>query len=224
MKKIFIAVGVAFLVVSFTVFGVYSYEKNAAYETLLAYGYTKEEIEDMNLKWMDYFGFSLTDYMLKDMLVDLSLTAFKSFYDYEDAYNKCAVFIKELIDNGTLEEGDYIMFRPDSIVLHNRHGDPYSRSTKNDISCNTDIDVLESFNRLYDYLPSVNRVNIHSNDIRFCQPETHDIYDQLIYTFDGNAPDMSENAAQMFTYYEYREPLNISKNWYLISLKYEYAE
>ena len=60
MKKIFIAVGVTFLVVAFTVFGVYAYEKNAAYETLLAYGYTKEKIEDMNLKWMDYVGFSLT--------------------------------------------------------------------------------------------------------------------------------------------------------------------
>ena len=153
---------------------------------------------------------------------DLSKTAFASFYDYEDAYNECAAFMKELVDDGTLEEGDYVMFWRDSIVLYNRHGDKYARATKTDITGHTDADVVESFHRLYDYLPSVNRVNIFSGDIRFCQPEAYDIYDQLIYTFDGRKPDLSENASRMFAYYEYRNPLKISKNWYLISLKTEW--
>jgi hypothetical protein len=158
-------------------------------------------------------------YLYHDPAADLSATAFASFYDYEDAYNRCAVFIKELVDNGTLEEGDYVMFRRDSVVLYNRRGDAYSRSTKTEISRNTDIDVMNSFNRLYDYLPSVNRINVYCGEIRFCQSEAYDIYEQLIYTFNGNKPDLSENASRMFAYYEYRNPLKISKNWYLISLK-----
>ena len=96
---------------------------------------------------------------------------------------------------------------------------------KNDFMHNTEKYVKERnyiWQLYYVYLSSVNRVNIYSGDIRFCQSEAYDIYDELIYTFDGSEPDMSENSVQMFTYYDYREALNISENRCLISIKTEW--
>lgn len=148
-------------------------------------------------------------------------TAFASFEDYEYSYNTCALFVQDLVDSGTLKDGDSVWYYPDKVIISQRTGDKFSKSIKTDITDSTDENIVSNFNRLYDYIPSVNRILVYKNDIGFVQPEAYDIYDELVFTFDDRKPDISENSTDYFyyDYNEFRRPLKISENWYLISPK-----
>lgn len=158
----------------------------------------------------------MTDFMDSQTVVDLSETAFASFHDYENSYNTCALFVKNLVDSGALKEGDSVCYYPNKVILSQRAGDKSSKPIKTDITDSTDENIISSFNRLYDYIPSVNRILVYKNDIRFVRSEAYDIYEQLVFTFDDGEPDISEDATDFFYYYKCLEPLKISKNRYLV--------
>ncbi len=216
-KKTFISIGLILILLILSVTAVYAVGRSRAYKALLADGWTKKEIEAMNLTWSNLLGISMTDFMESQITVNLSGTAFASFHDYEDSYNICALFVQDLVDSGTLKDGDSVWYYPDKIVLSQRTGDKFSKSVKTDVTDSTDENIVSGFNRLYDYIPSVNRILVCKNDIRFVQSEAYDIYEQLVFTSDDSEPDISEDATDYFYHYECLDPLKISKNRYLVS-------
>ena len=84
-------------------------------------------------------------------------TSFAYFEDYEYSYNTCALFVQDLVDSGTLKDGDSVWYYPNTVIISQRTGDKFSKSIKTDIADRTDENIISNFNRLYDNIPSVIR-------------------------------------------------------------------